>query len=268
MLSFGLLYLQAFRRFCSGPARPAGRPGPVDRIASRDPVEPPALEASVDPVDPVGDDLPAQRLELAKRAAAFDACGLWDRSEPLHRQLVQLIRSHSGDAHPDLAIAMAGLAAACENQGKYLEAEPLYKKALLIRAALGADDPALVPILGRLGGLFSTQARHEEAAQAYRRMVRILELPAVDKPLDLACALSNLATLEEKLGNHEVARSLDQRALALWAESGRCHDPAGAVTLDDQARSLQAQARYTEARGAYRELLEIMDDEPGRSSIN
>lgn len=54
-------------------------------------------------------------------------------------------------------------------QGQYAEAEPLYKRALVIyEQALGPDHPSVATILNNLDGLYRATKREKEA-DALRR---------------------------------------------------------------------------------------------------
>ena len=51
-----------------------------------------------------------------------------------------------GPDHPNVATSLNNLAELYRNQGKYAEAEPLYKRSLAIREkALGPDHPDVAP---------------------------------------------------------------------------------------------------------------------------
>jgi tetratricopeptide (TPR) repeat protein len=56
------------------------------------------------------------------------------------------------------------------NQGKYAEAEPLYKRALAIsEKALGADHPAVADVLENYASLLRTTGRDSEAEKLEAR---------------------------------------------------------------------------------------------------
>jgi tetratricopeptide (TPR) repeat protein len=55
-------------------------------------------------------------------------------------------------------------------QGRYAEAEPLYKRSLAIREkALGPDHPDVALSLNNLAGLYDNQGRYAEAEPLYKR---------------------------------------------------------------------------------------------------
>jgi tetratricopeptide (TPR) repeat protein len=69
-----------------------------------------------------------------------------------------------GKDHPDLAISLNNLAEVYKEQGKFTEAEPLFKRALeMMENSLGPDHPHILPILENLSDLYMKTGRIEEA---------------------------------------------------------------------------------------------------------
>ena len=71
-----------------------------------------------------------------------------------------------------------------ESQGRYAEAEPLYKRALAIpEKALGPDHPSVGTSLNNLAGLYRAQGRYAEAEPLYKRALAIREGAGARPPL-------------------------------------------------------------------------------------
>ena len=69
-----------------------------------------------------------------------------------------------GPDHPDVATNLSNLGWLYYAQGKYSEAEPLYKRALAIdEKALGPDHPKVAGDLNNLGMLYNAQGKYSEA---------------------------------------------------------------------------------------------------------
>ena len=63
-----------------------------------------------------------------------------------------------------------------DDQGRYAEAEPLYKRALAIQEkALGPDHPDVATALNNLAVLYRHQGRYAEAEPLYKRALAIEE---------------------------------------------------------------------------------------------
>jgi tetratricopeptide (TPR) repeat protein len=81
-----------------------------------------------------------------------------------------------GHEHPDVGTSLNNLALLYEVQGRYAEAESLYKRSLGIREkALGPDHPDVGASLNNLARLYRDQGRHPEAEPLYKRSLAIRE---------------------------------------------------------------------------------------------
>ena len=60
------------------------------------------------------------------------------------------------------------------HQGRYSDAEPLYKRSItILEKALGPDHPELAANLNNLGALYQAQGRHIDAEPLYARSLMI-----------------------------------------------------------------------------------------------
>ena len=81
-----------------------------------------------------------------------------------------------GPDHPSVSTTLNNLAGLLESQGKYEEAEPLYRRALKIyEKALGPDHPSVATTLNNLATLYKSQGKYEEAEPLYRRALKIIK---------------------------------------------------------------------------------------------
>ncbi len=75
-----------------------------------------------------------------------------------------------GPTHPDVATTLRNLAALYKAQGKYAEAEPLYKRALAIQEkGLRPDHPNVVTTLKNLAEVYKKTGRVDEAKRLEER---------------------------------------------------------------------------------------------------
>jgi tetratricopeptide (TPR) repeat protein len=80
-----------------------------------------------------------------------------------------------------VADSLNSLAALYQSQGRYADAEPLYKRASLIaekliaEKAIGPDHPAIATLLSNLAELYLAQGRYAEAEPLYKRSLAIQE---------------------------------------------------------------------------------------------
>jgi len=90
-------------------------------------------------------------------------------------------------SNPQVATALANLAALRKEQGRYSESEPLLQRALAIREeALGPQHPDVASTLNNLGMLLQKQGNYAAAEPLFQRALAIwetglgLEHPNVD----------------------------------------------------------------------------------------
>jgi CHAT domain-containing protein/uncharacterized protein HemY len=142
-----------------------------------------------------------------------------------------------------------------ERQGRYTEAEPLFKRALAIaEQALGQDDATVSWILAELAGLYDSQRRFTEAVRIYQRSLAIAEKKSDEH--GVAVILNNLALVYRQQGNFEAAEPLFKRSLG-YVEKVMGAVPETAHVLNDLARLYRDQDRYAEAEPLFKQALEI-----------
>jgi tetratricopeptide (TPR) repeat protein len=101
-------------------------------------------------------------------------------------------------------------------RGRYAEAEPLYKRALVIlENALGPDHPDVATIVNNLARLYEDQHRHAEAEPLYKRALAIREKALGPDHPDVARSLNGLAMLYLADGQHEPALPASARAVEI-----------------------------------------------------
>jgi len=139
--------------------------------------------------------------------------GFYDGQESdseTHRGRDQEIREKTlGPDHPDLAAALNGLGSIYTRQGKYEEAEPLYKRALEIQErALAPDHLSLAYSLHGLGSVYRDQQRFADAESLYKRALAIREKTLEPDHPDLVLLRNSYATLLRATGRDEEADAL------------------------------------------------------------
>ena len=81
-----------------------------------------------------------------------------------------------GEQHPDLAQSLNNLALLYSRQGRYSEAEPLYKQALSMRKRLlGEQHPKVATDLNNLAALYSRQGKIAKALEFQQQGLKVQE---------------------------------------------------------------------------------------------
>ncbi len=136
-----------------------------------------------------------------------------------------IARRALGPDHPDVATTLNNLAVLSTSQGRYAEAEPLYKRALAIdEKALGPDHPDVAQPQ-QPGRAVRSQGRYAEAEPLYKRALAIREKALGPDHPDVATSLNNLAALYQAQGRYAEAEPLYKRALGDPREGARPRPP-------------------------------------------
>ena len=153
---------------------------------------------------------------------------------------------------------MAG--SAYHKAGRYLKAEPLFKRALQIsEKVLGPEHPNVATSLNSLAGLYCDQGRYSEAEPLYKRSLNILEKVLGPEHPNVATSLNNLALLYKKQRRYSEARPLYKRSLNISEKVlGREH-PHVALSLINLAGLYCDCGRYSEAEPLYKRSLNILE---------
>ncbi|CAN0234238.1 unnamed protein product [Scytosiphon promiscuus] len=130
-----------------------------------------------------------------------------------------------------------------ELQGKFEEAEPLYKRSLAIdEKVYGPDHPEVATDLNNWAGLLESQGKLEDADPLYVRVLEILGATVGEEHPNYASALNNRAELLRAQGNYAEAVPLNERATKIWIKALGPEHPAVATALNNRALLLRAEA--------------------------
>jgi tetratricopeptide (TPR) repeat protein len=177
----------------------------------------------------------------------------------LQRSL-RLSEERLGAEHPDLASILTNLAGLYYAQGRYPEAEPLYRRSLEIQEkVLGPEHPEVATSLNNLAALYHSQGRYAEAEPLYQRSLRISEKVLGSEHPETAVGLNNLAVLYKAQGRYTEAKSLLQRALQIQRKVLGPQHPEVATSLNNLAELYRVQGHVTEAASLYRLALTMRE---------
>ena len=136
-------------------------------------------------------------------------------------------------------------------QGKYADAEGLYKRALAIREkALGADHPTWPQTLNNLAIVYHDQGKYADAEGLHKRALAIREKALGASHPDVAQTLNNLANVYQEQGKYADAEALHKRALAINEKALGADHPDVAQTLNNLANVYDDARQVRRRRGA------------------
>jgi tetratricopeptide (TPR) repeat protein len=169
-----------------------------------------------------------------------------------------LVTSALGPDAPEIATALNNLAFTYGSLARYVEAEPLYRRAIEIdEKVLGKDHRSVAIRYDNLAVLLWEQGRYDQAEPLYRRAIEIDEKVLGKDHPDVARTYNNLALLLVAQGKYDRAEPLYRRAIEIDEKAlGKDH-PTVATIYDNLAGLLRQQDKYDQAEPLYRRAIEI-----------
>jgi tetratricopeptide (TPR) repeat protein len=157
-------------------------------------------------------------LDATFPAVEFQTWVVCDQLLPHALRVIQQANAQ-GDGSEALARLLNQTASYLQAQGRYDEAEPLYRQALeLRRELLGERHPDVATSLNNLAGLYRAQGRYDEAEPLYRQALELSRELLGERHPDVATSLNNLAYLYQSQGRYDEAEPLYRQALELSRE--------------------------------------------------
>ena len=143
-------------------------------------------------------------------------------------------------------------------RARYLEAEPIYQRALTIREqVLGPTHSHVATILNNLGLLYSHQGRYVEAKPLFQRALTIREQALGPMHPHVAQSLNNLAGLYQFQRRFAKTRHLYHRALRINKLALGANHPDVTSSLNNLGGLYDAQGKYAKAKLFYQRALRI-----------
>ena len=137
-------------------------------------------------------------------------------------------------------LALSNLAAVYSNQGRYDQAEPLFKRGLaVLEKANGPDDPEATVLMSNLADAYIHRHRYADAERLLKRAMAVTEKAYGPDHPDVAQALNNLAALYARQGRNADAERLFKRSVATIEKTLGPNHPDLADVLENLAGSLQ-----------------------------
>src|SRR3954453_12193695 len=187
---------------------------------------------------------PAERWQALTRhvVEAYQA-GQVNEAVPLAEQALELAQAF-GPRHPNTLISMSNLALVLNRQGRYSEAEPLYRETLqLRREVLGPRHPDTLRSLNNLASVLDNQGRYGEAEPLDRESLQLRREVLGPRHPDTLSSLNNLASVLQSQGRYGEAEPLDRESLQLRREVLGPRHPDTLSSLNNLALVLDNQGR-------------------------
>ncbi|GFR42031.1 hypothetical protein Agub_g2848 [Astrephomene gubernaculifera] len=178
--------------------------------------------------------------------------------EAAHQQALELRTKVLGAEHPDTISSINNLARCINAQGKYSEAEPMFRRALELHTkVLGEEHPDTISSISNLASCINAQGNYSEAEPMYRQALELhTKVLGAEHP-DTISSINNLARCINAQGKYSEAEPMFRRALELRTKVLGEEHPDTISSISNLASCINAQGKYSEAEPMYRRALEL-----------
>jgi CHAT domain-containing protein len=167
----------------------------------------------------------------------------------------------------DLAAALTWLALAKQGNGRYAEAEPLFKRGFALREqSEGAERPRTAESLRKLAWLLDYEGRYADAEPLARRALAIDEKVLGADDLETAYSLDYLGCILTEEARYAEAEPMLRRALATRQRLLSADHSRVGESLNDLGQLLGETGRYVEAEPLIRQALTAYQAAQGSES--
>lgn len=187
--------------------------------------------------------------------------GRYAEAEELHRQALEVRRSHALPPNKDIAESeyLLGLALSWQEKS-FDEAERLLLSALEQRRTLfGVRSAEVAYVANTLGGMLSDLGRTDEAEAHLLTTLEVRRELLGDRHPSTAVSLNNLANAYRDGGKFAEAEPLFREATAILREQLGAHVYV-AIGLNNIADVLESQGKTEEAERLFRQGLEVFQE--------
>lgn len=180
---------------------------------------------------------------------------------PLHQS------TSFGQAHHDFMVTSNNIGALLYTQGRYAEAEQIFKAAtVLLEAMLGPNHISVGTAINNTAEVYRAQSRYTDAEPLLIRALAIWEKALGLEHALVAVAFDNLASLYQGQGHYADAEPLYRRSLAIREKGLDADHPDVSRSLNNLAVLAFAQHDWMGAVGFWRRSTSMIIQRIGRGA--
>ncbi len=207
-------------------------------------------------------DLKNQPLAQAKLldtiGQLYHKIGVYDRSQQLLEEALELRQRTFGVRHADVAASLFHLAMLAFDRGDYAESERLYRQSLdMRRALLGQEHLDVADSLFGVGRVLVERGRLAEAEPLLREALAMRLKLLGEEHQDTAASLTGLGRLLSAAGKFGEAESVYRQSLSIKQKLFDDDHPSIATSLNNIAAMLQEQGNFDGAEAMFRKSLDM-----------
>jgi len=183
--------------------------------------------------------------------------GNYAKADSLLTKSLQLRLEYYNNDKDKLAKAYNDLAALNHSQGKFAEAEPFYRKAILMYQESPNEEINLSITMANFSILLREDGKLEEAEKLQIEALNLFQTNEAQYKVDIALGHGNLSEINYQKGNYKKADSLATISLSLLTSIYGTEHPYVAQTKLTLGKSYYQQKKYTQSEEL---LLQIADE--------
>lgn len=190
----------------------------------------------------------------------YIAAARYPAAESLFHRASELTAKRYGHDDPRTSLALDDYGTAVTHQGRYAEAEKIFRDVVATRERISPDDPSLCTALDNLATVLYTLGKSEEMKCVCTRSLELSERLLGREHLETADRLQNLAGAVSRLGDHQGAIHYIEMAVAIQARVlGESH-PDTCKTIINLGGIHHWLNEYDAAESCYRQALEKLEE--------
>jgi tetratricopeptide (TPR) repeat protein len=209
----------------------------------------------------------ARGADLIRRGSEHEQANQPVAAERAYRRAaaaLRRMRRRTRRVSTRLLEAVSSLGGLLLQQGRYAEAEPLFREAITLSEQIfGREHVEVATPLNNLAVCHKYMARFTDAGPLYQRALGITERALGPAHPDVATIYHNLGGLEHAAGNWLRGEPFARKAVRIRTRALGPGHPDVAADLTALAALLDRQKKYREAERLYRRALAIVERELG-----
>jgi len=199
----------------------------------------------------------------------FNKAAQWQIIVPLYETVIEILSETIGEDDEKVAHCLNNLAAIYREQGEYVEAETIIKKAIIINERTPENNPHILAInYNVLALLYDAQGKHDKAEQLYKKAIEIDKKTLGEDHPNLAIRYNNLASLYDNQGKCDKAKPLYKKAIEIDEKALGPDHPGLATDYNNLAGLYYKQGKYDEAEELYKKVIKIFEKSLGKDHPN
>ncbi len=157
-------------------------------------------------------------------------------------------------------IALTNLAGVYKMQAKFTNAEPLYKRAMLIRQRdLGNEDSRVADAMDNLSDIYMRREKFQEAEELYKKSLAIRQHVMPEGHADIGKNMVNLAEALQELKKYDESAQYFRKGLPILEKQLGPKSLILAKGLNNYGTLYKKQNKFEQAEPLYRRSLAIYE---------